>query len=136
MEMSAETQEKIAKYLARSRQAVETGQLVLAHEDFIAAVNRAYYAIFYAANALLATKGLERSKHSGVIAAFRQHFVKTGLVNAEFSRFYGAAMDERHAGDYDLTQLDYESASQQVLNAAKFLDQIEQVLHQMRFNDE
>ncbi len=41
MEMSAETQEKIAKYLARSRQAVETGQLVLAHEDFIAAVNRA-----------------------------------------------------------------------------------------------
>jgi uncharacterized protein (UPF0332 family) len=136
MEMSAETQEKIAKYLARSRQAVETGQLVLAHEDFIAAVNRAYYAIFYAANALLATKGLERSKHSGVIAAFRQHFVKTGLVDAEFSRFYGAAMDERHAGDYDLTQLDYESASQQVLNAAKFLDQIEQVLHQMRFNDE
>lgn len=136
MEMSAETQEKIDKYLARSRQAVETGQLVLAHEDFIAAVNRAYYAIFYAANALLATKGLERSKHSGVIAAFRQHFVKTGLVDAEFSRFYGAAMDERHAGDYDLTQLDYESASQQVLNAAKFLDQIEQVLHQMRFNDE
>lgn len=134
--MSAETQEKIAKYLAHSRQAVETGQLVLAHEDFIAAVNRAYYAIFYAANALLATKGLERSKHSGVIAAFRQHFVKTGLVDAEFSRFYGAAMDERHAGDYDLTQLDYESASQQVLNAAKFLDQIERVLHQMRFNDE
>lgn len=136
MDMSAETQEKIAKYLAHSRQAVETGQLVLAHEDFIAAVNRAYYAIFYAANALLATKGLERSKHSGVIAAFRQHFVKTGLVDAEFSRFYGAAMDERHAGDYDLTQLDYESASQQVLNAAKFLDQIERVLHQMRFNDE
>lgn len=134
--MSAETQEKIAKYLARSRQAVETGQLVLAHEDYIAAVNRAYYAIFYAANALLATKGLERSKHSGVIAAFRQHFVKTGLVDAEFSRFYGAAMDERHAGDYELTQLDYESASQQVVNAAKFLDQIEQILHQMRFNDE
>lgn len=89
MEMRAETQEKIDKYLARSRQAVETGQLVLAHEDFIAAVNRAYYAIFYAANALLATKGLERSKHSGVIAAFRQHFVKTGLVDAEFSRFSG-----------------------------------------------
>jgi uncharacterized protein (UPF0332 family) len=38
------------------------------------AVNRAYYAIFYAANALLATKGISRSKHSGVIAAFREHF--------------------------------------------------------------
>ena len=136
MSMEAETQDKIAKYLARSRQAVETGRLVLAHEDFIAAVNRAYYAIFYAANALLATKGLERSKHSGVIAAFRQHFVKTGLIEPEFSRFYGAAMDERHAGDYDLIQLDYESASRHVTNAVRFLNQIEHVLREAGFNDE
>lgn len=76
MNVDPQKQEKIRKYIARARQAVETGNLVLAHEDFITAVNRAYYAIFYAANALLATKGLERSKHSGVIAAFRQHFVK------------------------------------------------------------
>jgi uncharacterized protein (UPF0332 family) len=48
-------------------------------------VNRAYYAIFYAANAMLATKGLERSKHSGVIATFRQHFVKTGMVEPDSS---------------------------------------------------
>jgi uncharacterized protein (UPF0332 family) len=136
MNMDAETQAKIAKYLARSRQAVETSNLVLAHEDFIAAVNRAYYAIFYAANALLATKGLERSKHSGVIVAFRQHFVKTGLIEPEFSRYYGAAMDERHAGDYDLIQLDYESASRHVTNAANFLNQIEKVLQEAGFKNE
>jgi len=69
------------QYLARAHQVLDTGQLALEHGDYISAVNRAYYAIFYAANALLATKGLERSKHSGVIAAFRQHFVKTGIVD-------------------------------------------------------
>ena len=78
--------DRVRNYMAHARQAVETGRLVLEHGDYVAAVNRAYYAIFYAANALLATKGLQRSKHSGVIAAFRQHFVKTGLIEVEFSR--------------------------------------------------
>ena len=61
MSIEPQTQEKLSKYIAHSHQAIETGKLVLAHGDFITAVNRAYYAIFYAANALLATKGLERS---------------------------------------------------------------------------
>ncbi|MBU1599651.1 HEPN domain-containing protein [bacterium] len=37
------------------------------------------YAIFSAARALLATKDLDSSKHSGVISLFNQHFVKTGV---------------------------------------------------------
>lgn len=41
---------------------------------YASAVNRAYYAVFYAANALLATKRLARSKNSGVMSAFREHF--------------------------------------------------------------
>jgi uncharacterized protein len=131
-----QTQHRIRQYMARSRQAVKTGKLVLAHEDYIAAANRAYYAIFYAANAMLATKELERSKHSGVIAAFRQHFVKTGFIEPEFSRFYGAAMDERHAGDYDLIQLDYESANRHLTNADQFLSQIERALQEAGFEYE
>ena len=136
MNFDLQTQDKISKYIRGSRQAVETGELVLAHEDYITAVNRAYYAIFYAANALLATKGLERSKHSGVIAAFRQHFVKTGLIEPEFSRFYGAALDERHAADYDLIQLDFESANRHLKNAAQFLNQIEASLQELGFENE
>lgn len=128
MDMSAETQEKIAKYFTRAQQAVETGKLVMNHEDYITAVNRAYYATFYAANALLATKGLERSKHSGVIAAFRQHFVKTRLIEPEFSDTYGQSMDERHNADYDLETLSYETASENLENAARFVARIERFL--------
>lgn len=98
------------------------------HEDYITAVNRAYYATFYAANALLATKGLERSKHSGVIAAFRQHFVKTGLIEPEYSDTYGQSMDERHNADYDLETLSYETASENLENAARFIARIERFL--------
>ncbi len=103
----------------------------MTHQDYIAAVNRAYYAIFYAANALLATKGLERSKHSGVVAAFRQHFVQTGIVAPEFSAFYGEAMEDRHAGDYELVEFGYEVAQRDLGYAERFVDQIEQLLHEM-----
>lgn len=128
MSIEPEIQEKIAKYIAHARQAVATGKLVLAHEDYITAVNRAYYAIFYAANALLASKGLERSKHSGVIAAFRQHFVKTGLMEPEFSDFYGQSMDERHNADYELEMLSYETASENLDHAERFLRRVEELL--------
>lgn len=131
MEFNVRTRRRIAQYLAYAHQAVDTGRLVIAHQDYIAAVNRAYYAIFYAANALLVTKGLERSKHSGVIAAFRQHFVKTGLVESEFSTFYGEAMEERHAGDYGLDSLDYDTATRNLEHAERFIHRIEQVLREM-----
>jgi uncharacterized protein (UPF0332 family) len=100
------------------------------HEDFITAVNRAYYAMFYAANALLATKGLERSKHSGVIAAFREQFVKTGIIEVKLSRFFGETMDERHTADYELEPLDFDTASRNLAHAAEFVTQIEHYLRQ------
>jgi uncharacterized protein (UPF0332 family) len=133
MSVGPEIQEKIAKYIAHARQAIATGKLVLAHEDYITAVNRAYYAIFYAANALLASKGLERSKHSAVIAAFRQHFVKTGLIEPEFSDFYGQSMDERHNADYELDMLSYETAVENLQHAERFVKRVAEVLADQGF---
>ena len=44
------------------------------------AVSRAYYAMFYLAEALLLGEGLAFSKHAAVIAAFGQHFAKSGRL--------------------------------------------------------
>lgn len=123
--------EQIRQYLQKAYQVLNTGQLALEHGDYITAVNRAHYAVFYAANALLATKGLERSKHSAVLAAFREHFVKTGVIEAEYSDFYGAIMDERTEGDYAAGAfLDEETAQQALLRAQRFVGRIEQALQE------
>ena len=119
------------EYLVRARQVLKTGWLALEHEDYITAVNRAYYAFFYAANALLTTKGLERSKHSGVIAAFREHFVKTGIIEVEYGDRYGSAMEDRHLGDYTLEPLSYDTAKRDLEWAEKFVDRVEEVLKDM-----
>lgn len=124
--------QQVIKYLTRARQALAASQLAVEHGDYITAVNRAYYAIFYAANAMLSTKGLERSKHSAVIAAFRQHFVKTGIIEADYSDIYGAVMEDRAEGDYDIEFAPgVELAERDLERAQRFLARIERALQEM-----
>ena len=68
------------------------------HHGF--AASRAYYAMFYVAEAFLLGKGLAFSKHSGVHAAFGEHFAKAGIVQPEFHRYLIRGVAVRHAGDY------------------------------------
>lgn len=83
--LNAGTRRETRLYIKNAHVMLEVAALNLSEDFYGSAVNRAYYAIFYAANALLVTQGLARSKHSGVIAAFRERFVKTGLIEAEYS---------------------------------------------------
>lgn len=64
------------------------------------AVNRAYYSMFYATLALLATRRLGTSKHSSVLALFDREFVKAGLLPKELSRVLHQAFDLRQEQDY------------------------------------
>ena len=101
---------------------------------YASAVNRAYYAVFFAANALLATKGLTRNKHSGVLAAFRQYFVKSGQIEVEFSHVYERVMNDRHTGDYAVTEsIDPEQAQTDFDDARRFVGRVESYLRQEGF---
>jgi len=64
------------------------------------AVNRIYYACFYAVAALLITRNLSSSRHSGVIALFNRHFIKPGLISVNMGKFYSRMFDSRLENDY------------------------------------
>jgi len=122
---------EVALYIEHARQMLEVAAHNLADGFYGSAVNRAYYAIFYAANALLRTQGIVRSKHSGVIAAFRQYFVKPGLIEAEYSRIYERVMDDRHIGDYDVeTTIEPERARIDLEDAQRLVQRIERYLRE------
>ena len=93
--MSTPAHEEIDLYMRHAREMLAVAAHNMGDGFLGSAVNRAYYAVFYAASALLVTQGLARSKHAGVIAAFRQHFVKPGLIEAEYSRIYERVLDDR-----------------------------------------
>jgi uncharacterized protein (UPF0332 family) len=124
--------DEAALYVKHAQQMLQVADHNLADGFYASAINRAYYAIFYAANALLATKGLSRSKHSAVIAAFRQHFVKLGLIEDEYSDIYGRVMDDRHTADYDIVEstVDPARAQTDLKDARHFVKRVERHLKQ------
>jgi uncharacterized protein (UPF0332 family) len=87
--------------LEKAQRAIQAAQTLLDAgnlPDF--ATGRAYYAMFYVAEALLEEKSLRFSKHGGVHGAFGEHYVKTGILDAKFHRWLLNAFDQRIEGDY------------------------------------
>lgn len=120
-------------YIDYARRALRTARLVFDDGDWISAINRAYYAIFYAANALLEREGLQRSKHSGVLNLFHERFIKTGVIEAEYARLYGQAFEARNEGDYELVSPPgREDARRAIANAERFLARIERFLSELK----
>jgi len=121
------------EYMDYARRVLRTGKLALDDGDWVSAINRAYYAIFYAANAVLELEGLERSKHSGVLSLFRQKYVKTGKIEVEYSDIYGQAFDARNEGDYERPKFpDRDQAKQAIEGAEKFVARIEKLLGELK----
>jgi uncharacterized protein (UPF0332 family) len=88
--------------MARAQQAKESSTLLLNAGDFVGSINRAYYAMFYAAHAGLAHSGIEvpSAKHGTLVSRFGEHLVKTGRVAEHFGRWLNQALELRSIGDY------------------------------------
>src|SRR5439155_1185006 len=71
--LMADHRPEIVGNMQLAREALDDAQANLAQARYHTAANRAYYAVFYAANALLATLGLQRSKHSAGKSLFVFH---------------------------------------------------------------
>jgi uncharacterized protein (UPF0332 family) len=111
-----------AALLHKADESLQAARLLNGQHFHGFSVSRAYYTMYYTAEALLLEKGLSFSKHAGVIAAFGQHFAKTGLLPTEFHRYLIEAQDSRNIGDYDTGPgITKEKAEQQLLRAERFL---------------
>ncbi len=66
------------------------------------AINRMYYACFYAVSALLLHAEIDGVKsHEGVRQMFGKHFILTGKFPKEWGRFYTVVYNNRSAADYE-----------------------------------
>ncbi|NOH03940.1 MAG: HEPN domain-containing protein [Chloroflexi bacterium] len=119
--------------MERARQTLDTAQKMRdQNADTASIVNRSYYAMFYAALALLATTGEETSKHTGVMALFDRHFIRTGILPKEMSQFLHTAFDMRQAGDYeDKVEISKETAGQILEFAVTFVETVEKQIQDL-----
>lgn len=115
--------------LVQARDSVAAAKLLHAEGHHGFAASRAYYAMFYIAEAFLLGKGLAFSKHGGVHAAFGEHFAKTGIVPSEFHRYLIRGMVVRHAGNYGKARkVTLEEAAEQITRAEQFLQLAERLI--------
>jgi uncharacterized protein (UPF0332 family) len=88
-------------------------------------VNRAYYAMFYAALALLERIGRAPSKHAGVISLFDTEFVLKGSFSRQLSKDFHKAFELRQVSDYRvLDSVSSDKAAELLQNAAGFVDEV------------
>jgi len=92
--------EVIAFWLERSDEAVASALAELDAGRYAFAVNRAYYACFYALSAVLLAEGRKYVKHSGLRAALHRELIRNGRLDPSWGRAYDRVFDNRHRGDY------------------------------------
>lgn len=89
---------------------------------FSKSLNCSYYAMFYAARALLGIKKLDSKKHSGVLKLFNINFIHSGEIHKEFYTFLSTSFNTRLQSDYhDFYVASLQDAEKQIQNAEKFL---------------
>lgn len=100
--MSPQEKAEYAKYRLESAFDTLEAAKVLAENDFWnSAVNRLYYAAFYAVNALLVVNDIQTKSHSATKSQFSMHFVKTGIFDKEHGYLLSNLFDWRQKGDYE-----------------------------------
>ncbi len=109
---------EVKELIRRANKYLTSAKLLLDNEDFDSSVSRSYYAMFFATEAILLTKELRFSSHRGVISAFGQHFVKTGIFSKEMRRWLQNAFDMRQKGDYWFSSVIEKDAAIRILNQA------------------
>ena len=105
--------------LEKASRAIEAANTLLDNRSSEFSTGRAYYAMFYTAEALLNEKGLRFRKHGGVHSAFGEHFIKTGIFDAKFHRWLLDAFDRRIESDYGIEVLVIDRDARELIEQAK-----------------
>jgi len=117
------------KLLDKAIDTIEAAELLLDNEKIDIAAGRAYYALFYIAEALLNEKGLQFSKHGDVIGAYGKEFSKTKLLDQKFHRWLIEGFDTRQIGDYHVdTHIETSFVADMINKAREFLEAAQKFL--------
>ncbi len=124
--ITQETRSAVVGYwFEKAEESMTSARREFEAESLSFAMNRLYYAAFYAVSALLMTNEFSFKKHSGVRAAFHKQFIKTGLLDQKWGRLYDQLFEDRQEGDY-MVFISFESAyvETQLNECAHFIEHI------------
>lgn len=129
--LTEEQRKDIVRY--RMENALTTLEEVKSHREngfYNTAINRMYYACYYAASALLIANGISTKSHEGVRQQLGLNFVLTGKMSQEQGKFYSRLFSKRSSGDYeDFINHTVATVDELFPQAQEFVDTIAKMLH-------
>jgi len=106
--INKERQEYVIYRIGTVRKTFEAAKVLSENGFWNSAVNRLYYSVFYAVNALLVLHEIQTKSHSSTKSQFSLRFVKTGKFDKKYGRLLAELFDWRQKGDYE-NMFDYDS---------------------------
>lgn len=124
--MAAGNLKESQRWLNKAGTSLIAAERLMVEGLFYDAISRAYFAMFYAAKALLIRDGLETSKHSAVIATFGREYAKTGRIDSRYHRLLIEGFEWRQKADYDVYwTVDHDAAKAHLTEARSFVKAVE-----------
>lgn len=124
-------EEYSAYRLQRALETIKEVETHIENEYWNTAVNRMYYACFYAVGALLIKHDVSPSTHSGVRQMFGQLIVKTGKINRSLAKHYNDLFEKRNKSDYnDFYDYDGDTIKSLLPPTIEFIDSIRELVEE------
>ena len=129
MDLTPQPELLIEQLLQKAAQALASAQSEFQANRLDFAVNRAYYACFYAASAVMLQQGKQFVKHTGLRGAIHRDLVKAGKLSPKWGKVFDRAFENRQAADY-LVLFTFESAQveQLIQDATGFVQEMHRLL--------
>ena len=116
-------------HMEKAFKRLHVAERLLRDDEYEDAVSRAYYAMYHAAKAALATVNVFPKTHEGVVSEFGKKLVLAGTFPKELGKNLADAKAARETYEYSVTATtDKKEAETVLLNAQKFVKTIEKYL--------
>ena len=127
--MKKTTEDLIQFRLERSADTINEAMALAALEHWNGAVNRLYYAAFYAVSALLLRKDVYTKSHSGLKSKFHQELILTEELSKEYGVIFDQLFDLRGNGDYgDFIEFDKTKIEPLIEKMEKLINEIKKLI--------
>ena len=126
--------EDLSRYrMNTAEETMDAAQICMDGKHYKDAVNRSYYAAFYAVKAVLALEEKDFKRHKDVVAYFNQHYVATDIFPKEIGRKLARLQQRREKYDYDdFVIVSKEDGEEQIMSAQDVINAVKAYLGKKR----
>jgi uncharacterized protein (UPF0332 family) len=126
--------ENMKLLLEKANESLQAAKSLFEDGHYGFSASRSYYAMFYAAEAVLLHRDLQFSKHSAILSAFNKEFVKKGIFPGSIFKSLQKGFELREEGDYGLIPVEEDEAKKIMGEVQVFLQSIKNFLKKENYD--